>query len=92
MTLLQPYVQTVFCKENAWAARHGLKETIIRVSVGLEAQEALLKAFQEAVQKMVTILTQSESPVKLQDIGPAHSFHRPENDSGLQSFRGNICV
>lgn len=49
VTLAQPYVQTVFRKEKSWAAKYGLKETIVRISVGLENQEDLLKAFQVAV-------------------------------------------
>lgn len=52
VTLLQPYVQTVFHKEKAWAARHGLKESIVRVSVGLEDLGALLKAFRQAARVM----------------------------------------
>ncbi|KAF4458412.1 Cys Met metabolism pyridoxal phosphate-dependent enzyme [Fusarium albosuccineum] len=40
-TLAQPYVQTVFQKEKAWAATYGLKETIVRISVGLEDKELL---------------------------------------------------
>lgn len=49
VTLAQPYVQTVFSKEKPWAAKYGLRETIVRISVGLENQEELLKAFQVAV-------------------------------------------
>ena len=51
LTLLQPYVQTVFFKEKEWAARNGLKETIVRVSVGLEDMPALLETFKFAVHK-----------------------------------------
>ena len=49
VTLAQPYVQTVFAREKAWAASYGLNETIVRISVGLENQEALGKAFQKAL-------------------------------------------
>ncbi|KAF8534749.1 pyridoxal phosphate-dependent transferase [Trichophaea hybrida] len=51
LTLAQPYVQTVFQKEKAWAARYGLKETIVRISVGLEDMEPLLESFKVTVQK-----------------------------------------
>ncbi|KAI1144948.1 cystathionine gamma-synthase [Nemania diffusa] len=34
VTLAQPYVQTVFYKEKDWAARYGVRESIIRISVG----------------------------------------------------------
>lgn len=51
MTLLQPYVQTVFHQEKEWAARYGLKETIVRVSVGLEDPRKLLKIFNDAMLK-----------------------------------------
>lgn len=44
-TLAQPYVQTVFQKEKAWAATYGLKETIVRISVGLENKESLKGSF-----------------------------------------------
>ncbi|KAF5227856.1 hypothetical protein FANTH_14661 [Fusarium anthophilum] len=40
-TLAQPYVQTVFQKEKSWAASYGLKETVVRISVGLEDMEEL---------------------------------------------------
>lgn len=49
VTLAQPYVQTVFRNEKPWAAKYGLRETIVRISVGLEPQDELLKAFQVAV-------------------------------------------
>ena len=45
MTLVQPYVQTVFHKEKQWAAGWGLQERIIRVSVGLEDRQVLLETF-----------------------------------------------
>ena len=49
LTLAQPYVQTVFAKDKAWAASYGLDETIIRISVGLEDGKALGQAFQRAL-------------------------------------------
>ncbi|KAK1142621.1 Cystathionine gamma-synthase [Aspergillus melleus] len=49
VTLAQPYVQTVFHKQKAWAGECGLHESIVRVSVGLEDKHALLAAFQIAL-------------------------------------------
>lgn len=68
VTLLQPYVQTVFHKEKAWAARHGLKESIVRVSVGLEDQGVLLKAFKQATRVMVDRLGQTDPSKKLHQV------------------------
>ncbi len=49
VTLALPYVQLVFQKEKEWAARHGVKETIVRISVGLEDREAILKCIKRAL-------------------------------------------
>ncbi|KAI9925961.1 hypothetical protein MW887_004420 [Aspergillus wentii] len=49
VTLAQPYVQTVFHKQKAWAGECGLHESIVRVSVGLEDKRALLAAFRTAL-------------------------------------------
>lgn len=49
ITLAQPYVQTVFAKEKEWAARYGLSETIVRISVGIEDTAALEKVFLDAI-------------------------------------------
>ncbi|KZF20953.1 PLP-dependent transferase [Xylona heveae TC161] len=51
LTLAQPYVQTVFFREKDWAAQFGLRETIVRVSVGLEDAGELLATFDKAVRK-----------------------------------------
>ena len=51
LTLLQPYVQTVFHKDKLWASKHGLIETIVRVSVGLENPKELLDTFNDAMLK-----------------------------------------
>lgn len=51
LTLAQPYVQTVFFREKEWAASYGLKETIVRISVGLEDESALVQTFERAVKK-----------------------------------------
>ncbi|KAB8068847.1 cystathionine gamma-synthase [Aspergillus leporis] len=50
LTLAQPYVQTVFFREKDWAARYGLKESIVRISVGLEKVDDLLDTFGQALQ------------------------------------------
>ncbi len=44
VTLALPYVQVVFAKEKPWAARYGLSEAIVRISVGLDDQKALAMA------------------------------------------------
>ena len=49
VTLAQPYVQTVFARDKAWAASYGLSETIIRLSIGLEDPKCLGKAFKKAL-------------------------------------------
>jgi cystathionine gamma-synthase len=48
ITLAQPYVQMVLQKEKKWAASHGLRETIVRVSVGLEDKDVILQSVQDA--------------------------------------------
>lgn len=45
VTLAQPYVQTVFMREKEWAASYGLSESIVRISVGLENEQALAAEF-----------------------------------------------
>ena len=55
VTLAQPYVQTVFHKQKAWAGECGLHESIIRVSVGLEDKHALLAAFRNALAEVTPI-------------------------------------
>ena len=49
ITLALPYVQMVFQKEKEWAARNGLKETIVRISVGLEDKEFILECVKRAL-------------------------------------------
>ena len=49
VTLAQPYVQTVFANDKVWAASYGLSETIVRISVGLEDQKSLARAFKKAL-------------------------------------------
>lgn len=59
LTLVQPYVQTVFFREKQWAASWGLKETIVRVSVGLENRQALLETILASI-RLVDRLTFGE--------------------------------
>ncbi len=61
-------MQTVFHKEKEWAARHGLKESIVRISVGLEDQGVLLKAFKQATRVMVDRLGQTDPSKKLHQV------------------------
>lgn len=48
-TLALPYCQVVFAQEKEWAAQYGVRETIIRVSAGLEDAGILLDKFSEAI-------------------------------------------
>ncbi|KAG5930108.1 hypothetical protein E4U53_002300 [Claviceps sorghi] len=48
-TLALPYCQVVFAQEKEWAAQYGVRETIIRVSVGLEDARVLLDKFSAAI-------------------------------------------
>ncbi|KAK6580510.1 hypothetical protein PZA11_006746 [Diplocarpon coronariae] len=50
LTLAMPYAKALYAKELEWAGRFGLRETQIRVSVGLEDTEALLGTFREALE------------------------------------------
>ncbi|KAB8222417.1 pyridoxal phosphate-dependent transferase [Aspergillus novoparasiticus] len=49
ITLAQPYVQMVLQKQKKWANSHGLRETIVRVSVGLEDEDDLLQRVKSAL-------------------------------------------
>lgn len=49
VTLVLPYVQMVLQKEKGWAAGHGLRETIVRFSVGLEDKYDLLRRIKVAL-------------------------------------------
>ncbi|CAG8908635.1 unnamed protein product [Penicillium egyptiacum] len=50
VTLALPYVQMVFQKDKEWAESHGIKETIVRISVGLEDKEELLDCLLRALE------------------------------------------
>ncbi|KAJ5674111.1 PLP-dependent transferase [Penicillium macrosclerotiorum] len=49
ITLAQPYVQMVLQKEKKWATSHGLRETIVRISAGLEDKEIVLESVKYAL-------------------------------------------
>jgi cystathionine gamma-synthase len=49
VTLALPYVQMVLQREKEWAAGHGLRETIVRFSVGLEDKHDLLRRLKAAL-------------------------------------------
>lgn len=49
ITIALPYVQMVLQKEKDWAERNGLRETIIRIAVGLEQKDDLLGIIERAL-------------------------------------------
>jgi cystathionine gamma-synthase len=53
VTLALPYVQMVLQREKEWAAGHGLRETIVRFSVGLEDKRDLLRRISSALAEAV---------------------------------------
>ncbi|KAM3449899.1 hypothetical protein MY3296_006509 [Beauveria thailandica] len=65
VTLALPYVQLVFAKEKPWAARYGLSEAIVRISVGLEDQKALAMACLEAMRAADAVVNRDDDDVTL---------------------------
>jgi cystathionine gamma-synthase len=49
LTLALPYVKALYNKDLEWAGKYGLKDTQIRISVGLEDTKELLDIFKEAI-------------------------------------------
>ncbi|CAI7631454.1 unnamed protein product [Penicillium pancosmium] len=49
VTIALPYVQLVMQKQKDWAKGHGLNETLIRISIGLEDPEVLLEHIKGAL-------------------------------------------
>ena len=49
LTLALPYVKGLYGKQLDWAGKYGLKETQVRIAVGLEDTEVLLQTFKNAV-------------------------------------------
>ena len=49
VTIALPYVQLVMQKQKEWARGHGLSESLIRISVGLEDPEQLLELVKGAL-------------------------------------------
>ncbi|PLB50230.1 cystathionine gamma-synthase [Aspergillus steynii IBT 23096] len=56
VTLALPYVQMVMQREKKWAEGHGLRESIVRISVGLEDKEALAGAFGVALREAERVM------------------------------------
>lgn len=48
-TLVSPYTILAHYTELDWAAQYGVSSYLIRVSVGLESKESLLKSFKDAL-------------------------------------------
>lgn len=48
LPLAQPYVQMPLQKEKKWAASHGVRKTNVRVSVGLEDKNVILRSVKNA--------------------------------------------
>ncbi|KAM5520365.1 cystathionine gamma-synthase [Fusarium oxysporum f. sp. phaseoli] len=76
-TLAQPYVQTVFQKEKAWAATYGLKETIVRISVGLEDKGLLKNAFVAAMDAAMSVYLEVFNSRRKDTSHAAHDYHIP---------------
>lgn len=49
VTIALPYVQMVLQKEKEWAEKNGLRETIVRVAVGLEDKKELWMLIEDAL-------------------------------------------
>lgn len=49
VTIALPYVQLVMQDQKEWARGHGLNETLIRISIGLEDPEVLLEHIKGAL-------------------------------------------
>ncbi|XWX01360.1 hypothetical protein V2A60_009387 [Cordyceps javanica] len=60
VTLALPYVQVVFAKEKPWAARYGLSEAIVRISVGLEDQKALAMTCLQAMRAADAVVNKED--------------------------------
>lgn len=59
VSIALPYVQLVMQKQKEWARGHGLNETLIRISIGLEDREVLLGHIKDALR--------AADKVKMQD-------------------------
>ena len=55
LTLALPYVKGIYGPEMEWANKYALKDTMIRISVGLEDTKDLLERFKYAVEKAVEV-------------------------------------
>ncbi|CAI7630046.1 Cys/Met metabolism pyridoxal phosphate-dependent enzyme [Penicillium manginii] len=61
VTIALPYVQLVMQKQKDWAKGHGLNETLIRISIGLEDPEVLLAHIKGALQAADAVKKQGSS-------------------------------
>ncbi|ATY62331.1 Cys Met pyridoxal phosphate-dependent enzyme [Cordyceps militaris] len=78
VTLALPYVQVVFAREKPWAARYGLSEAIVRISVGLEDQKALAMACLEAMRAADAVVNREEDDDAAVHVGPGlHAVSLP---------------
>ncbi|KAL2822760.1 pyridoxal phosphate-dependent transferase [Aspergillus cavernicola] len=50
ITIAIPYVQLVLQQEKTWALGHGLNETLVRISVGIEEKHTILECVKKALQ------------------------------------------
>ncbi|OAA35705.1 Cys/Met metabolism, pyridoxal phosphate-dependent enzyme [Beauveria brongniartii RCEF 3172] len=69
VTIALPYVQLVMQKQKEWARGHGLNETLIRISIGLEDPEVLLEHIKGALQAA------DEAKLQGYSNGKAHDLH-----------------
>jgi cystathionine gamma-synthase len=68
VTIALPYVQLVMQKQKEWARGHGLNETLIRISIGLEEPEVLLGHIRAALRAADDAKIQGCSNVKAHDL------------------------
>ncbi|KAJ5920919.1 Cys/Met metabolism pyridoxal phosphate-dependent enzyme [Penicillium verhagenii] len=68
VTIALPYVQLVMQNQKEWAKGHGLNETLIRISIGLEDPELLLGHIKRALQAANDAKTQCCSTCQEHDL------------------------
>lgn len=59
ITITIPYAQLVLQQEKAWASSHGLNETLVRISVGLEEKHTIVNCVKKALQAADATLQKS---------------------------------
>lgn len=60
-TLASPYVILAHYAELEWAAQYGVEQSLVRVSVGMEDREELLKDFEKALQAAEATLDDADA-------------------------------